>query len=173
MRVKTRICKSSAEPAGFRYGSFSQSQALAGDFIQLGNHHPPKSELSHCQVKRNVKCYIFALFRSAWRTAWGSFPASWRTTTLLSLYTSKCSVGICKNSPRAWHKCLRGEREIPKPVLAGVSAAAAPVQPLSLCTGGFCSAKPWNCPRLFLTPQRSGERGKASQGEMRDLCRLQ
>ena len=90
--------------------------------------------------KYEVKCKmsLFVLFRLAWRTALGSFPASWRMTILLSLYTSRCSVGICRSTVRALHKCLRGEGEILKLSLVGISAAVPHVQPLSLCRKDFC-----------------------------------
>lgn len=88
----------------------------------------------------SVKCEmsLFVLFRSAWKTALGSFPASWRMTILLSLYTSKCSVGICRSTMWALHKCLREEREILKLSLVGISTAGPHVQPPSLCRKDFC-----------------------------------
>lgn len=101
-----------------------------------------------CEVKRKMS--LFVLFRLAWRTALGSFPASWRTTILPSLYTSKCSVGICRSTVRALHKCLRGKGNS-QPELGrhqcscSTCAASEPFQEGFLPCG---SAKPWNC-QLF------------------------
>lgn len=98
-----------------------------------------------CEVK--CKMAFFVLFRLAWRTTLGSFPASWRMTILLLLYMSKCSVGICRSTVQALHGCLRGEREILKLSLRSCSTHAAP-EPLQ---EGFLprgSAKTWNC-QLF------------------------
>lgn len=103
-------------------------------YSQRQESGPPLS--SKCEVKHNMS--LFVLFRLAWRTASGSFPASWRTTILLSLYTSKCSVGICRSTVRALHKYLKGEREILELSLVGISAAAPHVQPLSLCRKDSC-----------------------------------
>lgn len=98
-----------------------------------------------CEVK--CRMAFFVLFRLAWRTTLGSFPASWKMTILLLLYMSKSSVGICRSTVQALYKCLRGEREIFKLSLRSSSTCAAP-EPLQ---EGFLpcgSAKPWNCQLL-------------------------
>lgn len=165
VRVRASTCKNCAEPAGFRYGSIHTK-------CECGNVHPqsytdrgfhPAGESAPSEIRARplpgeAKRYmsLFVLFRSAWRTASGSFPASWRTTTLLSLCTSKCSVGIHRDSTGLAQMFERGK---------GNSQAEHGRCQCSCCTcaapeplqEGFLLCKalqlPALHPRLFLTPQ--------------------
>lgn len=95
----------------------------------------------------------------AWRTASASFPASWRTTTLLLLYMSKCSVGIFSSTVWALHECLRGERQILKLSL-GISLYRKDFCPLSLQSPGTAN---YSCISFPDTTEMRGEKGSLNQ----------
>lgn len=92
---------------------------------------------------------------------------------MLSLYTSKCSVGICRSTVWAFHECLRGEREILKLSLVAVSTAAPHMQSLSLCRKDFCPVAPQSPGTAnyspFSFPDTTGMRGEGGSPNYRSL----